>query len=169
MRNALLIMTGATLLLAGCATERPTRELAFFPLDDTQDVIAQTDVHFDQAESTDGHGSLQVVASGPTVVRLFEVADPGPDLAHLSYEANIKTDGVEGQVYLEMWCRFPGQGEYFSRALYAPLTGSNQWTQQSTGFFLKKGQRPDLVRLNLVVDGKGTAWIDDIHLYGTPI
>jgi hypothetical protein len=164
------LFAGAVLLaLVGCARQQPTFELAHFPLDGTDQLIAQSGVKVDPAVSADGHGSLQVVADEPTTVRLFEVSDLNLDATRLSYQAELRTADVEGRVYLEMWCRFPGQGEFFSRALYAPLSGSNDWTSQSTDFMLKKGERPDLVRLNLVVDGKGTAWIDDVHLYSTPM
>jgi len=63
-----------------------------------------------------------------------------------------------------MWCHFPGKGEFFSRALQFPLSGSNEWTSQETPFFLKKNENPDNVKIDLVVNGKGTVWIDDIRL-----
>ena len=31
-------------------------------------------------------------------------------------------------------------------------------------FFLKEGENPDNIKLNLVINGKGTVWIDDIRL-----
>jgi len=34
---------------------------------------------------------------------------------------------------------------------------------------LKKGQKPELVKLNLVITGKGTVWIDDIKLIRGPL
>src|SRR5713226_1756326 len=34
---------------------------------------------------------------------------------------------------------------------------------------LQSGQKPDLIRLNLVVQGKGRVWIDDIHLMREPL
>jgi len=54
-----------------------------------------------------------------------------------------------------MWCRFPGRGECFSRALRQTLTGTTDWIACETPFFLRKGQKPDLIRLNLVVDNGG--------------
>jgi hypothetical protein len=169
MKSAWILVAATAILAAGCSTQKTVRELAHFSLDGTDGVIAQSDVSLDPLVSADGKGSLQVKAGLPTVVRLFEVAGVDYDLKRLSYQARLRTADVDGPVYLEMWCRFPGQGEYFSRALYAPLTGSNDWTSQSTDFMLEHGQRPDLVRLNLVVDGKGTAWIDDVRLLGTPM
>ncbi len=61
-----------------------------------------------------------------------------------------------------MWCHFPGRGEYFSRALNVPLSGAVEWTHQETPFFLRKGENPDNIKLNLMVTG--TVWIDDIKL-----
>lgn len=84
------------------------------------------------------------------------------------YRARIRTEGVQGQVYLEMWCRFPGQGEFFSRALDAPLTGSTEWTSQDTPFFLERGQNPDRIALNIVITGRGTVWVDDVALIKAP-
>jgi hypothetical protein len=63
-----------------------------------------------------------------------------------------------------MWCHFPGLGEFFSRGLHAPLSGSVEWTMQEIPFFLQQGQNPDVVKLNVVVNGKGTVWVDDVVL-----
>ena len=63
----------------------------------------------------------------------------------------------------------PGRGEYFSRDLGSPLTGTVDWSAEETPFFLKKGENPDNIKLNLVVEGKGTVWIDDIRLLRAPL
>jgi hypothetical protein len=68
-----------------------------------------------------------------------------------------------------MWCNFAGRGEYFARALQAPLSGSTEWTSQETLFFLKKGDNPDNVKLNVVIDGTGTVWVDDVRLIKGPL
>ena len=102
--------------------------------------------------------------SGPTTVRLFEVDPIEVEDARLLYRARLRAEGVQGQVYLEMWCRFPGSGEFFSRALESPLSGSTEWVSQETPFLLEKGQRPDLIRLNVVIEGSGTVWVDEVEL-----
>ncbi len=106
----------------------------------------------------------QVDCRKPQTFRLFEVKDLDVEKCMVIYRAQLKTDGVEGQAYLEMWCRFPGKGEYFSRGLGNPVTGSNEWASYETPFFLKKGERPDLIKLNLVVKGTGKVWIKDVEL-----
>lgn len=144
-------------------------ELRRFALDNTDGLITQSGVRIDEQISSDGNGSLRIEAMEPTTIRLFETGDIDIENTHLIYQAKVRTENVEGQVYLEMWCHFPGKGEYFSKGLMNPLSGTNDWTSAETLFFLKKGESPDNVKLNLVVDGKGTVWIDDIRLLKGPL
>jgi hypothetical protein len=103
------------------------------------------------------------------VFRLFEVADPGVENCRIIYRAKIKSEDLSEPAYLEMWCRFPGKGEFFSRGLDHQLTGSNGWATYETPFFLKKGEKPDLIKLNLVVKGSGKVWIKDVELLKAPL
>ncbi len=171
MRNvAFCISLVLIFALVGCS--KPSQEmveLKRFPIDSLEGVITQSGVQFDKEVSSDGNGSLKITAAEPTVVRLFELGDIDVENARLIYRAKVRTEGVEGQVYLEMWCHFPGKGEYFSRGLQTPLTGTTNWTTDETPFFLKKGENPDNVKLNLVINGKGTAWIDDIRVLKGPL
>ena len=105
----------------------------------------------------------------PQTIRLFEVADPGVEACLLTYRAKLKTEALTDSAYLEMWCRFPGKGEYFSRGLANVVTGSNDWSSFETPFFLKKGEKPDLLKLNLVVKGTGKIWIKDVELLKGPL
>jgi hypothetical protein len=140
-----------------------------FPVDSLEGIITQSGVEIDKAVSSDGNGSLKITATEPTVVRLFEVGDIDIENARLIYQAKIRTDNIDGKVYLEMWCNFPGKGDFFSRGLQTPLTGTTNWTTKETPFFLQKGENPDNIRVNIVIDGKGTAWIDDIRLLKGPL
>jgi hypothetical protein len=139
-------------------------EIKSFPVDNLEGIITQSGVEMDKTVSSDGKGSLRISVAEPTVVRLYEVRDLNIENGRLIYQAKVRTEGVEGQVYLEMWCHFPGKGEFFSRGLQNTLTGTNNWATLETPFFLKKDEKPDYVKLNLVTNGKGTVWIDDIRL-----
>jgi len=139
-------------------------ELKAFALDDLQGLITRSGVSLDQAISSDGNGSLRVDVTEPTTVHLFETGDIDIENARLIYQAKVRTENLEGQVYLEMWCHFPGKGEFFSKGLMTPLTGTTNWANLETPFLLKEGENPDNVKLNLVITGKGTVWIDDIRL-----
>jgi len=81
----------------------------------------------------------------------------------------LQSQNLDGKAYLEMWLRFPGKGEFFSRGLDRPITGTMSWMTSTIPFFLQAGQKPDLIRLNLVVAGKGRVWIDDVRLLRQPL
>ena len=102
-------------------------------------------------------------------IRLFEVQDPRVEQCMLAYRAKVKTEGVEGKTYLEMWCRLPGRGEFFSKGLHNAAKGTNDWTSYEIPFYLKRGQQPDLVKLSLTLEGNGTVWIKDVQLLQTPL
>lgn len=153
----------------GCSRPAQVAEVKQYALDSLDGIITLSGVMIDREISSDGKGSLRITANGPAVVRLFETGDIDVENARLIYQAKVRTEGMDGKVYLEMWCHFPGKGEYFSRGLESPLTGTTDWTTEETPFFLKKGENPDNVKLNLVIDGKGTAWIDDIRLLKGPL
>lgn len=102
-------------------------------------------------------------------VRLFEVPDPGVENSMVTYRARLKAEKLEGRAYLEMWCRLPGRGEFFSKGMAQPVTGTSDWASYETPFLLEKGQRPDLIKLNVVIEGKGTLWIKDVELLKGPL
>jgi hypothetical protein len=159
-------------LAAGCAQKGTQQEvvvLKTYPMTGSLDVLTQDVAQMDAAVSSDGNGAVRVQVEQPSTIRLYETGDLDVEDARLIYQAKIRTEGVEGKVYLEMWCSFAGKGEFFSRAMDAPVSGTTEWTTQETPFFLKKGENPDNVRLNLVVDGKGTVWVDDIKLTKGPL
>jgi len=170
-----LFVSAAVILIMAASTKKTTgipgiTELKHFPIDSIAEIITKSGVVIDKAVSTDGNGSLRVdAAPGRTVARLFEIQDIHIDNARLVYQAKVRTENVEGRVYLEMWCGFTGYGEAFSRNLDKALSGANDWTTVVTPFFLKAGEKPDYVKLNLVVEGKGTAWIDDVRLFKAPL
>jgi hypothetical protein len=166
---ALGMWIGVILCAVGCSqTSKQIIEIQRFPIDDLQGIITRPEVQIDEQISTDGNGSLKILATEPKMVRLFEVGDIDIEDARLIYQAKVRTEKVEGQVYLEMWCHFADKGEFYSRGLQTPLTGTSEWTTEETSFFLKKGENPDNVKLNLVINGKGTVWIDDIRLLKGP-
>ena len=157
-------------LVAACAQpSAPVATIKQFPLDSLDGVITQSGIQLDKEVSSDGKGALKIVVSEPIAVRLFELGDIDLENVRLIYQAKVRTADVQGQVYLEMWCSFPGKGEFFSRGLATPLSGTTEWSTQQTPFFLKSGENPDNVKLNIVFTGKGTAWIDDIQIQQGPL
>lgn len=113
--------------------------------------------------NSDGDGWRIESAESRTVL-LFEVVDPGAENCMVIYRADIRTADVTGRAYLEMWCRLPGRGEFFSRGFHNAVKGTIDWTTCEIPFYLKKGHRPDLIKLNLVLEGSGTVWIKEVEL-----
>lgn len=175
----LVALAGGIMLLGGCAQEEQTgtrtesepevEVIAAFPIDGSQEPIDAERVEFDAENSSDGNGSFRITAEEPLTVTLFELGDVDVENAELAYHAMVRTEDVEGQVYLEMICGFGEEGEYFSRALDSQVYGSVDWTEQETPFYLQPGENPTNVKLNLVIYGSGTAWIDDISVVRLPL
>jgi len=173
VRRYFISFTGCIVVIFSLwACAKPSQqavEIKHYPINDLVGIITQSGVQIDNVISRDGKGSLKIGASEPTVIRLFETGDIDIENARLIYQAKVRTAGVQGQVFLEMWCHFPGKGEFFSRGLQSPVSGTTEWTSAETPFFLQKGENPDNVKLNLVINGSGTVWIDDIHLIKGPL
>ncbi len=160
------------LAFMGCSKRSSEQEVVVlreYPMTGSLDVLARDIVQMDDAISSDGNGAARIHVDGPATIRLYETGDIDIEDARIIYQAKLRTEGVEGKVYLEMWCSFPGKGEFFSRALQSPITGTTEWTTQETPFFFKQGENPDNVKLNVVIDGKGTVWVDDVKLVKGPL
>jgi uncharacterized protein (TIGR03067 family) len=106
-------------------------------------------------------------ALGTAKVTLFDVTDFNSDACLVTYRATMASDLV-GKAYLEMECDFAGKRAY-SKGLAMPVRGRSEWASYETSFRLEKGQRPDRIRLNVVIEGKGPVWIKDIELLRGPL
>lgn len=162
---SIVLVLLAMALFAGCSKKAPEETLLkSFPLDSLDWLLSSTGVELDQKVSSDGKGSLRITVSQPTTVRLFEVSGIDAENALLIYRARLRSEDLEGKAYLEMWCHFPGKGEFFARGLQNPISGKTEWVSAETQFKLEQGQKPDNIKLNLVINGSGTVWIDEIKL-----
>src|SRR3989440_8342936 len=157
-----------SLALSACTSSHPAPaspvELKHFSLDSLEGVRAKSGVSFDRQISSNERNSLRINASQPLTVPLFEVSDLSIENAALIYQASLQSQNLDGKAYLEMWLRFPGKGEFFSRGLDRPITGTMSWMTSTIPFFLQAGQKPDLIRLNLVVAGKGGGGVEEVRL-----
>jgi hypothetical protein len=127
----------------------------------------------DQPISEDGltsdAGGWRAEVGQTRTIRLFEISDPGVEQCMLTYRAQLRGANVQERAYLEMWCRLPGGGEFFSKGFHDTVTGTTDWAGYEIPFRLRKGQRPDLLKLNITVEGGGTVWIKDVELLQTPL
>lgn len=130
---------------------------------------------FDGSQATISSSSIIADENGwhidseeSVTLRLFEFDPDNIENGMITYQASVKSEGIQGQGYLEMWCRIPGMGEFFSKGLNNPLKGSNDWASYQVPFYLKRGQNPDLLKLNFTLEGGGQVWLKDIEVSFTP-
>jgi len=115
------------------------------------------------------HGAWRIDVNEGQTIRLFEVENPDVEQCLLTYRAELKPEGLKGRSFFEMWCRLPGRGEFFSKGYQQAVSGTADWARYEIQFYLKRGQRPDLIKLNIVVEGVGTVWLRNIELHKTPL
>jgi len=165
MKKYLIIsLTLIAILSTSCNVQTEKNDLKHFPIDDLNGVIEKSGVQLDKSVSSDGNGSIKIEAAGPASFPLYVVDDINVEEAQIIYEAKIKSESLNGQALLEMWCVFKDKGEFFSRGFDSVISGTSEWKTIRTVFNLKKGEMPDQIKLNLIVNGVGIIWIDDIHL-----
>jgi len=136
---------------------------------ETLRLFRTTDRTLTQGAITIAQDGWVVDSKDTQTIRLFELQEPQVEQCLITYRAKLKTDGLAGRAFLEMWCRLPGRGEFFSKGLNQVAQGTTDWASYEIPFYLKKGERPDLIKLNLVVEGRGKVWLSDVELFKTPM
>ena len=116
--------------------------------------------------SVEGDAWRVEVKSAQTV-RLFDLENPDLEQCLVTYRASMRAEDLAGRAFLEMWCRFPGKGEFFSKGFQQALTGTSDWASYEIPFWLKRGQRPDLIKLCVTLEGSGRLWLRDIQVTRT--
>ncbi len=166
-----LILICITCVVAACSSmvEKKGGPLVEIDIEGVVDESGLEEVEIDREIFADGNESLKISTDKPLVIQLANTGDIDIEDALLIYRAKIKTEDLKGKVYLEMWCSFKGKGQFFSKAIENSLTGTNNWTVQEAPFFLKKGENPDDIKLNIVISGKGTVWLDNLELLRKPL
>jgi len=131
--------------------------------------FTKADLPIDRTVVQSADGSWRIDTIEQRIFRLYEISNPGVEQCRLSYRARMRGEAVAKPAYLEMYCRLPGRGEFFSKGLAQPLSGTTDWASYETLFILKAGQCPDLIKLNLAMEGAGAVWIRDLELLSTPL
>jgi hypothetical protein len=162
------------LVLAGCTgqSQQQTAEeevLVLKPGQDLNDLFGMSDTDVGSEVSPEEDGSVKVTVTKSQSVPLYDAGDLDVENATLTYRAKLRCEELEGRAYLEMWCTFGEMGDYFARGLDSAVGGTTDWTSVATSFFLQAGENPTNVRLNVVVDGTGTVWVDDLEIVESPL
>ena len=161
MKRAVFVFSMLVLVASSAYPE----DLKKLSLDDASAI--GTMIQTDTQVMAEGKGSIKITTQWPTTICLGEVSGLNVENAKLVYKAKVKCD-LDGTAYLEMWAHVGG-GQYFSRGMKDVVSQKTDWKVIQTPFLFQKGQKPDKVTLNLVINGKGTVWIDDIVLSKEPL
>jgi hypothetical protein len=161
MKKILVIL--AVVALVGSSAH--AQDLKKLNLDDASAI--GTTIQTDTQVKAEGKGSIKITTQWPTTICLGEVTGLNIEDAKLVYKARVKSN-LDGTAFLEMWAHVGG-GQYFSRGMNDIVKQKTDWKIIQTPFLFQKGQKPDKVTLNLVINGKGTVWIDDIILSKEPL
>ena len=156
MKLSLLVVALLTLVAGPACAE----ELKNLNLDDATAI--GTTIRTDTQVKAEGKGSIKITTQWPTTICLGEVSGLNVENEKLLYKAKVKSD-LDGSAFLEMWVHLGG-GQYFSRGMNDVVSQKTDWKTIQTPFLFQKGQEPDKVTLNIVINGKGTVWIDDVSL-----
>jgi hypothetical protein len=161
MKQHLLIFAA----LAVVASSTHANDLRKLNLDDASAI--GTTIQTDTEVKVEGKSSIKIMTQWPTTICLGEVTGLDIEGAKLVYKAKVKSD-LEGAAFLEVWAHVGG-GQYFSRGMNSVVKQKTDWKMIQTPFLFQRGQKPDKLTLNLVINGKGTVWIDDIVLSKEPL
>ena len=165
MRKSSLVVAGIVAVALLVQTSAQAQELKKISLDDASSIGLT--IQTDASVKTEGKASVKITTAWPTTVCLGEVTGLAVEDAKLVFKAKVKT-ALEGDAFLEMWAHVGG-GQYFSKGMNDPAKGKSDWKAIQTPFMFQKGQKPDKVTLNIVINGKGTVWVDDIVLSKEPL
>ena len=153
------------ILLVLISTPIIAEDLKRISLDDASS--ASLRIQNDQTFKTEGKGSVKITTKWPTTVYLGEVTGLNIENVKLIYKADVKSD-LEGVAFLEMWAHIRG-GQYFSKGMNDPVREKSDWKLIQTPFIFQMGQKPVKIKINIVINGKGTVWIDNIVLSKEPL
>lgn len=140
---------------------RPAEKFQFQPL---------TEIGADAKAAKDdkGHPAIELTGKSDTRTTAELIVCVNPEIGSHEYivRGKLKYDDVSGDGYLELWNEFGSQGEYFSRTLgdsgpMGKLSGSSDWREFALPFYAKEGMKPQRLRLNLTLPGKGTVLISE--------
>ena len=145
-----------------CSSPGPSARFIYFNrLDSMDTILTRTGVTL---ETGRGNRGLRIDAEGPRTIRLVEVRPDAAEGVELIYRGHLRSSALRGRAYFEIRCSLPGSGERLARGLKQAVTGTTDWVRQATPLVLGPEERCELVKLNVIVEGAGVVWVENIAL-----
>jgi len=158
-------VTGVTVLLfaLGCSNAQSPGVLYHNRLDSLDGILSNPGVTLDT--STPRGIALRIESQAPRSVRLAEVQTLDAQTVVLTLRGHLRAERLTGRAYLEMRCNMPQKGVLVSRATsQSEVAGTTDWVTQATRLSLGEQPGPQIVSLNVAIEGAGIVWVDNILL-----
>jgi len=159
------------ILILGSVISIADEEIIEFPITGVQDIVSSGSAQIDP-ESED---ALLVNSQAKTEVKLFDIDGSGLGDKKLTYSARMRTqdltatEDTRGIAYLQMTVLFPDGEELVARGPRVPLSGTTDWRSADTVLYVDNGGDPQSINLDLIVDGAGKVWVQDVKLSNRPL
>lgn len=116
--------------------------------------------------SSDGYGSIEITAAQPRFLRLAEIRDIPMGGSTIVAQAQIWTEGFgNGSVYLKLSPVLPGR-QLTDKAGHPGIIGGRaRWNRTRVDQHYTKELAPSRVVVSIGLNGRGTAWVDDLRIY----
>jgi hypothetical protein len=110
-----------------------------------------------------------VADEGGLTRALARLDAPGVGAPAYLVRGRVRTDGVVGIGYLELWSDLGAKGRFFSRTLGSAgpmqnLAGTQDWRAFALPFMLGDAPAPEALELNVVLPGRGEVFVDGVEL-----
>ena len=177
MSTMKMISMSVALILAfafvlACKKEEPPGppvEVASYSLDDLDHVIMGDYLTLDTETPAEGTACVKMSSEMPITIDLYEAPLSSPEKGALVLEGQIRTEEMAGSAFLRMEATLSGGATAAKRQkLSTAPSGTADWTPCEVVLYLSEKARPSRVKISFVLDGFGTAWVDDLHLIHDP-
>lgn len=157
--------------LLSCKKEKPL--VYNFPVNSLARTIAKFNIKLDNKVSYDGLGSIRIDCEDTTTAYLFVLRDIPVERPKLVWEVYCKSKDLKGKAFLEIGVQIPGKYgkgvETFLHCSRDSLCGTTDWEKMEVEFLVMEKRKVDIAQLNMIVEGSGTVWIDQVRLTVLPI
>lgn len=157
--------------IVGCGKKKPL--IYNFPVNSLNRVISKFNLKLDNEVSYDGLGSIRVDSKDTTTAYIFVLYDIPVKRAKLTWEAYCKSEDLKGEAFLEMGVqiskKYRKELESYLHQSKDFLRGTTNWQKIKVEFLVLENLKVDVVQLNLIIEGEGTVWIDQVRFVATTI
>jgi len=157
--------------IVGCGKKKPL--IYNFPVNSLNRVISKFNLKLDNEVSYDGLSSIRVDSKDTTTAYIFVLYDIPVKRAKLTWEAYCKSEDLKGKAFLEMGVqiskKYRKELESYLHQSKDFLRGTTNWQKIKVEFLVLENLKVDVVQLNLIIEGEGTVWIDQVRFTVLPI